>query len=317
MNRGLSSIVLAAIVMLSGCRQAALRAARDGLPEISEATIPLAGDDSASNASGLSQPLLGETADLYAITRGVTSVVNLGVVWALTTVRLISLLPPTSYEGNTITWGPSEPKGLEAKNNFKLTATRNDDGSVSYDLWAKNTTEDDTHWRAILSGTHVKGTTARSGRGTLHVDWELARELDRPRAHFGSATVTYGAAAGQGYTVDVDFHQVKDGNSGRRRDATYRYAEAASGAGTFTFVTEKDLRGDGSIEALTTRSRWEATGRGRSDVRASGGSLAADATISECWDDAFKRTFVARSYDPSRDEGAVSACAYSDAAFPE
>jgi hypothetical protein len=318
MRRSLFGSVSVAVLALAACDRAALQAAREGLPQLADATIPLAGDDSASGAEGLSQaPLLGETADLYLVTRAVTGVVNAGVAWALGTVRVITLLPPTSYDGQRFTWGPSTPRNLEAKNNWKLELTPGDDGGVAYALKAKRADEDDTRWRSIMAGTHARGAAVRTGKGSFVVDWEAARELDVPREHYGKATVTYGWDAAAGYSIDVDFTQVRDGNSGRRRDARYRFAQPLAGPGSFTFATEKDLvGGDGQAETLVVHSRWEASGRGRSDVRASGGTLAGPATLSECWSDAFKRTYVARSWEPARDEGLAADCAFADAAYP-
>ena len=61
-------------------------------------------------------------------------------------------------------------------------------------------------------------------------------------------------------------------------------------------------------ETLSIVSRWLGTGQGRSDVKATGGSLAGDATLTECWSASFGRSYFTDSWNPSETEGAPSSC---------
>ena len=304
------SVALALAVPLSGCGTlGGLEALRAGLP--SDEDVKLA----VPEKSG-SQALLGQQADLYGMTRGVTVGVNGGVLWALGLVRHIASMPPTTHPDATHwTWGPSTPKNLEPKNNHKLEATLNDDGSVSYALSGK--TVEETTFHPLISGTHLKGSVARSGSGSLDLDWDAAHQLHNPGKQVGKAHAQYGFLPGDGYTVDVDFKQIHDGNSETLVDAHYRFNQPVAGTGTLRFTTQKNLTGDDRLETLSIFSRWLESGRGRGDARATGGSLDTRvATMSECWDDNFGRTFIERSFDAAHDEGDISACAFPDTVPP-
>jgi hypothetical protein len=58
-------------------------------------------------------------------------------------------------------------------------------------------------------------------------------------------------------------------------------------------------------------SRWLASGAGRADLVASGGSLPTGFVVhaTECWDASFNRVFYTEDVDPTKSEGSVSACA--------
>ena len=308
---------LSAALVLATTACSNVQSVRDGLPQAADISIPL----------GSSQAL-SERSSLYLVTYGVTSTVNGGVGWVLTVLHGIASLPPTTQAGKTWTWGPSTPHGLEPKNNYKLTATLNADRSVSYDLYGKTVDEPDSTvgWHVLVSGSHVKGIPGQSGSGTMLLDFDAASRLDHAAADssaVGKADVTYGFVLDKGYQVAVVFKGVRDGNSGRVMDANYNFTKVAAGPGTFDFVSATDLRGDGSIENLSVRSRWMDTGVGRSDVKASGGSLASTATGSQCWDKNFNTIFADYSWDASKNEGQPSACdpgfqqaSYSDLQIP-
>ncbi len=312
MALGLRRLILLSLALpIAGCGVLSdLAALRDGLPADDDVRLAL------PQKAG-SEALLGQPSELYALTRGVTVSVNGGVLWALALVRGIAATTPANHVGNTFTWGPSAPRNLDAKNNYRLDATLNDDGSVTYALKGKKVLESDAGWKSLITGTHTKGAAPRTGSGTLRIDWDANQKLSgADKRQVGKADATYGTKAGDGYFVDVDFTLIRDGNSDRLIDATYRFRQPAAGTGTLEFKTEKDLSGDAQLETLVVHSRWLESGRGRSDAHASGGSLAQPAQLSECWDDDFGRTFVDRSYAPAQNEGDVAACPFADALFP-
>ncbi|MFM2153319.1 MAG: hypothetical protein RL199_1754, partial [Pseudomonadota bacterium] len=239
-----------------------LEALRAGLPADEDVKLAV------PERSG-AQALVGQQADLYGMTRGVTVGVNGGVLWALGLVRRIASMPPTTHPDATHwTWGPSTPRNLEPKNNYQLEASLNDDGSVSYALAGKTVEAETFH--TLIAGTHAKGAVPRSGNGTLDLDWDASHELHKTGRQVGHAHAQYGYKAGDGYTVAVDFTQIRDGDSDRLVDATYRFSQPVAGTGTLLFTTQKDLTGDARLETLTIFSRWLESGRGRGDARATG-----------------------------------------------
>jgi hypothetical protein len=306
------SLGLVLALPLSGCGVAGgLDALRNGLPSDDDVKLDV------PDRSG-AQALVGQQADLYGLTRGVSVGVNGGIVRALGLVRTIAALPPTTHPDPAHwTWGPSTPKNLEPKNNYRLEAQLNDDGSVTYALSGKRTDEDAAAFRPLISGTHSKGAVRRSGTGTLDLDWDAANQLHSPARQVGKAHALYGFKAGDGYTIAIDFNQIRDANADTLVDATYRFSQPVAGTGTLLFTTQKNLTGDDRLETLTVFSRWLESGGGRGDARATGGSLDARVvTMSECWDDDFGRTYIERSFDAARNEGDVSGCVFPDAALP-
>jgi hypothetical protein len=67
------------------------------------------------------------------------------------------------------------------------------------------------------------------------------------------------------------------------------------------------------VEHLTIKSRWTAAGAGRSDVKATGGDLVADATANECWDTNFLSQYLFANWAPMHGHGTE---AQDCAAFP-
>ena len=61
-------------------------------------------------------------------------------------------------------------------------------------------------------------------------------------------------------------------------------------------------------ETVSIKSEWLGTGQGKSNASATGGSLAADATLEECWNTSFQRTYFTDSWNSSETEGDAASC---------
>jgi hypothetical protein len=75
-------------------------------------------------------------------------------------------------------------------------------------------------------------------------------------------------------------------------------------------VTKADVDHDPlrDQETVAIKSEWLGTGQGKSNASATGGSLAADATLEECWNTSFQRTYFTDSWNPSQTEGDPASC---------
>ncbi len=139
--------------------------------------------------------LLGQQADSYTLTRGVTGIVNGATGVVLVLVKTIVSYPPTSVHGETAVWGPhSEPLD---KNAWRLTVTRVEKHVFSWALDGKPKAADDTAFITILSGTHTRAVDGHDrpienyGSGTFVVDWDAAQTLPDHDNAVGVATFTY------------------------------------------------------------------------------------------------------------------------------
>ena len=100
----------------------------------------------------------------------------------------------------------------------------------------------------------------------------------------------------------------------------YFYDENEDGSGDFQFAIDANFEDSETPanESALIRSRWLATGAGRSDAMLSGGDLAdVEVSASECWDETFRRVYYSDSAEWQPTEGDASECAFSDAAMPD
>lgn len=283
----------------------------------SKTTAGLEADDEVGQAMQYAQ---GERSDMYTLTRGATALVNGGAVAILGLIKAITDHQPTSFHGNVAVWGPYTED--LSPNTWRLTVTKTGQNNFSYALEAKPKTAQDSAYVAVLTGTHTAGDSREVGSGEFLIDWDGAQRLPEHDNNVGTADITYSRNAAGAVVVSAQFRQVKDGASGLKVDADYRYSSASPGqGGSFDFATLKNL-GDASqpaLEKLTIRSRWLATGAGRSDVRASGGDLGAEtASASECWDINFASQYLSASWAPTAGYGlAATDCAFGTASFSD
>jgi hypothetical protein len=304
---------------------------RQGVPHHEDIAIVVPGGDAqtgALTAEGVAVTqgaLLGQQAELYRLTRGVTAVVNGGTIAVLALVRTITAFPPTDIGDDVAVWGP-HTEAL-SPNTWRLTVHRLARGQFQYLFEAKPKTAPDTAYLTILSGHHNVATTGSGlrrranlpayGSGDFDINWDNAQMLPEHDDNVGTAHFVYSRpAAGADANIAVTFHQVMDKDTGMRIDAQYAFVQTPASGGSFQFtLTKNEILTTAALETLTVRSRWQQTGAGRSDVKMVGGDLAAtEATVNECWDSNFASVYMTNSYgDAAKMWGAAASC---DAAFP-
>jgi hypothetical protein len=315
------SLLCASLLVITGCDGGQTNDAntfRDGLPskEMTQVNAPKQNGQGLT-AAGPSQAGQGEKAQFYQATVDATVSVNGGTLWVLNLIEQVTKYPPTTLEENKAVWGPATE--ALSPTTWRLTVTKSGDASFSWVLEGKGKTEEDSAFRAVLSGTqqvavdangeHVKG----YGSGELFIDWDKAHTLPNADDNVGTANIRYSrVSATADATVEAEFKQVRDENDANKRvDGSYRYKATASEGGEFQFATNKDIdNGDPlrtKLEKLTIRSRWTAAGAGRSDIRVTGGDLLGEATLNECWDTSFLSTYFRISLDPRLGYGEAEA----------
>jgi hypothetical protein len=252
------------------------------------------------------QALKGDTAEFYRLTRGVTLVVNGGAFFVGALVKAVVNHPPTSLTDDTAVWGPWSD-ALDPIE-WKVTVKRVGDQQYDYRFEgrAKNT---QNPYVVVLSGVHSAAVDAQGdplegfGAGTFVLDWDARNTLPMPGKDIGKAEYRY-ARQSLTTTVEIDakFRGVKDDERpGARIDVDYMYRKAPGGAGSmeFSYLLPAAMAQKGARWAV--KSRWQQTGAGRSDVRASGGDLPPSTTVTanECWDQSFASQFLRASWAPS------------------
>ncbi len=252
---------------------------------------------------------VGDVADWYVATRAVTRTLNGGTAMVLILVHTIVLFPPTTVEGSTSVWGPHHDAQDPAE--WRLTATALADGTYDWHLDAHSRITPTDPWETLIDGNaHGDGT----GRFSLDFDAaERANPIDND-GH-GVIGVTYDVGR---KTLAMDVDTVEDtGNGPTDVHFEYGYQEAADGSGDMVFGTYADTDDAGALpEEALLRSRWTATGPGRSDVRLRSGDLPVEVTASECWNGQFRRVYYADSASWLPTEGAAENCAFASQDLP-
>jgi hypothetical protein len=251
------------------------------VPDRSLLTLKVPGDVSAAGTSSLSQGLLGERATFYTVTVTTTSNFNNGVAGFLDGIEHILTQPPSQQSATHAVWGPTNDPLATA--NYKFDVERAAPDAYGYGFSGKLKGAPDSAFQLVIEGeNHI--VDASHATGNLHVDSDLARMLDPNNLSDQNYFVHYDNTGSQ-RIVAIAFQ--KAGSN----DAGYQYAQNPDGSGSFQFASLQDVDGDGTLETLGINSRWLATGAGRADVAAEGGSLAAPQGMTECWDASFGRTF--------------------------
>jgi hypothetical protein len=301
---------------LTGCGVDKGEPFRQGFPR--SETVKLNLPENKTALSGEAQRrdgLEGQTSEFYKLTRGVTVTVNSAGGAVLNLVDRIVNYPPTTVNQNVAVWGPHTD--ALSPNTFKFTVTKVADAQFDYVLEAKGKTEADSAFRVILSGSHL-ATGDKLGTGTFLVDWDQAKQLPEHGDEVGTAAYTYSKqSAGADVTIDAVFQHVKDGETGQLVDVNYKYKEQPGNGGTFDFRMNKNWVQGPGVEVLTVKSRWQQSGAGRSDAKATGGDLTAPATASECWDSGFASRYANASWLTAQtgNYGAETVCAFPTAEY--
>jgi len=301
-----SLLALVTASSLIGCIQ------QDSAPDDLQHAIPTAEQVRINLPEGGNAKTVGQLADWYVATRNVTRTFNGGSAWVLVLVHTIVQYPVTSVSGDTYTWGPWHDALDPAE--YKLDVTDNGDGTYDYALSGRSRTETTAQFEKIIEGFSDPRDGVLQGNGTFRLDFEASRRvnpIDADPDARGSMAASYDLQARH-----LDLAIATTNDAGEPVAADYAYNEAADGGGDMVFSFNENAGGTAAQEQVVLRSRWQATGTGRSDARLSGGDLTTAAIASECWGETFKRTYYTDNASFAPTEGDATACAFPTADLP-
>jgi len=255
---------------------------------------------------------IGDVANWYQATRGVTRMFNGGSAWVLILVHTIVQFPVTSVDGNVYTWGPWSDALDPAE--YKLDVTDVGDGTYEYQLSGRSKTVVGSTFEVVIDGVADPRLGDNKGNGSFLLDFEASRRVNPIDAgdERGTILANYDLTARH---LDLGIETTDD--NGQPVTANYAYDETDTG-GDMTFDVTADDGGGPALEHATLRSRWLTNGSGRADGRLSGGDLGVGVTIeaSECWNEQFRRTYYIDSGTFEPTEGDVASCAFATADLP-
>ncbi|MGZ3442700.1 MAG: hypothetical protein ACXVDD_24430 [Polyangia bacterium] len=290
--------------MLGGC-MSPVEQFRGAAPASQVVSLNIPAGAGASSASEQAD-VIGQRATFYEITRGVTVIVNGGVGVTLLLLQAITDQQPTTLTADHATWGPYT--GALDPNTWKFDVSKVGPIDYSYVLSGKPRNGSDSEYKAVIAGkAHVISRIV--GSGDFLFDFTALASLGGSKAT-GGITVHYDNT-GSPRVVEVAFKDFSDGNGNYTpNDALYKYSENSDKSGSFEFVTKADVDHDPLRvqEVVGIKSVWLSTGQGKSNAGATGGSLANDATLEECWNGSFARTYFTDSWNPAETEGDPASC---------
>ncbi|MCU1283293.1 MAG: hypothetical protein JWM53_6839 [bacterium] len=297
-------------LMLGGC-MSPVDEFRGAAPaaQIVSLNIPAgAGSTSASVKAGATPETIGQRAAFYEITRGVTAIVNGGVGVTLLLLETITDQQPTTLTADHATWGPYT--GALAATTWKFDVSKAGPIDYSYVLSGKPRNAADSEYQAVIAGkAHVISRIV--GSGDFLFDFSALHKLDTGNNKAQGGIAVHYDNTGSPRVVEVAFKDFDDGNGNYTpNDALYKYSQNGDHSGSFEFVTKADVDHDPLRvqETVGIKSVWLSSGQGKSNAGATGGSLAADATLEECWSSSFARTYFTDSWNPSETEGDPASC---------
>jgi hypothetical protein len=299
-------LALAAASTLTACIQ------KDAPPEGLARAIPTGNQVAINLPANANDALaLGELAEWYVATRGVTLTFNGGSAWVLGLIHAIVQYPVTTVDGDTYTWGPWT--GALDPAEYKLDVKDVGDGTYEYVLSGRSKTTPGAGFEKIIDGFADPTAGHLKGNGEFTIDFDAGKRANPidPGDARGLVGVTYDLTARH---LDLTIKSTDD--NGAPVNAFYAYDEAADGSGDMVFDILGDAGGTPANEQVTLRSRWLQTGAGRADARLTGGDVGTGAIASECWDTAFRRVFYTDSVSFEPTEGNVSSCAFADQDLP-
>jgi hypothetical protein len=254
--------------------------------------------------------VVGDTAELYRLSRSVTLIFNGIVDSFLRLVDEIRANPPTERAPGTRTWGPV-PATNQPGWMLEMVMTRLDIATFQYQLqFRRATAADDAAWIPLFVGNYDASGGVRQGMG--HVELRTgplrAAGADPGMGYLDTLAVDYTTNQFP-VTVRLEFTNLP--NPFKADDPShglYTYATQSNGQGALSY----DFTGDiipitSAPDTVEVTSRWLGTGEGRGDLQVVSGD-AAGAQETQCWNERFQAVYTYKPWAPLENLGDPSAC---------
>jgi hypothetical protein len=305
-------LVLGSLAVV-GCGGASSDPYRAALPTRAAVSINVPGGGStAASTKGARTEALGAQAMFYTMTRQISTQLNDAAASFFGQIDNALASPPSAHDATHEYWGPFTP--ALSPITVELAVERVDAQDYNFFLGGKPKGAPDTAFMGLFGGS-AHQVDATHGSGQLEVNFTTMNALDPTTNPSTGAIVFVHDNTADPRTVNVHFGDFLDGTTpgATPLNATYQYAEHPDTSGNFQFGLRNNFDSDPNnvLEDVALVSRWLASGAGRADLVASGGSLPAGFVVhaTECWDQNFGRVYYTEDVDPSKTEGDVSACA--------
>ncbi len=250
---------------------------------------------------------LGEESQLYTDTHAASESFNKGLDGLLTLLEAIRDRPPSAREPDSRRWGPY-PYREYPGHELRFVMVR-DAENFSYALQVRKTADGEEGWWSLVEGSFLAEGGLRKGQGFVSLKIAEARARGFDTRNFAALDRLDIAYQTRALPLWVQMHLVPRPDQSTA-DARYTYREIPGGLGEMGFVRQdSDLVPGGRQEKLTVLSRWTLDRGGLGLIQVTGGDVPFGLTYThvECWDAAFRVTYVARSWE-SRPVGDAASC---------
>jgi hypothetical protein len=252
--------------------------------------------------------VLGDTAELYRMTRNVVVIFNGVVDSFLTLIDAIRAYSPTTRLPNERIWGPfpaQDQPGWEVR----MVMVRQDLATFAYEVEFRPMGAGDDAWTVVINGNFASTGGVRKGSGHLVVSTAAARAagLDPGLGYLDSMTTDYDNHSFP-ITVNLQFTNLPNPlTPDDPTQGTYGFAIDENGNGSLSFnFTGNSIPGP-AIDVVQVTSAWLGSGEGRSDLQVVSGD-AAGAHETQCWNGQFQAVYTDKPWSPLEDLGDPSVC---------
>jgi hypothetical protein len=312
----------------------------DAPPTGAEVAIPVpsASGKAAGGGGVANYGLLGATSEFYQLTWGVSVVINTDTVALLAMLHLIVAQTPTTQTTTSATWGPYTPGGLDPLT-YRVQVSKDMPQHYIYSIDARpRASVSDADFLPMIDGEILR-IKAGVGKGSMVLHYDNRRQLLPNVCEKGAITFLFDNT-GSPVTNDVTASQFANNNPMNNLclnetpyDASYHFDQTPDGAGNFIFNVQANVNkasdNKPALETVDMRSRWQADGAGRSDVKISGGDVTPalqaggfkDTFVSgsQCWGTAFTTTYETSSpaaLNLIATDGDPSSCVFTSQELP-
>lgn len=306
--------------LTQGCALPDASKYRDPIPQQGEAQLGVAGSQATGAKAQSASPgqlrtqivPTGSDASMYEFTRQITDGIDTSTFEIVAAIAAVTSYPPSTIDDHHAVWGPGGDS-LDPVN-WRVVVTEVASHEFDYEVDGRpHGSTSDAAFQAIVTGHGYGHEHPNYKSGTLTVNGDVMKALDPTRSNGGTAKITYDARTWP-RTVTADL-TTSDG-TGQWYDATVSHGSDGSGILILTALADVSSPKDGNNESVDEKSRWDASGAGRADVKMSGGDFGATTVlVSQCWSSTFAQSYYTDSVGYQPTAGSASACVFAQADF--